>query len=77
RIEKIVDPFLGRLREMIIATRTDALILGELDFRHNFRTAGAFLEKTVWDIAFLRTFRLDRWFFENCHGNYARAAVAA
>jgi hypothetical protein len=31
----------------------------------------------VRDIAFLRTFRLDRWFFENCHGNYARAAVAA
>jgi len=65
------------LREMIIATRTDALILRELDFRHNFGTAGTFLEKTVRDIAFLRTFRLDRWFFENRHGNYARAAVAA
>jgi hypothetical protein len=31
----------------------------------------------VRDVALLAILRLDCWFFENRHGNYARAAVAA
>jgi len=62
---------------MIIAARTDALVLGELDFGDDLRAAGTFLEKTMRDVALLAILRLDCWFLENGHGNYARAAVAA
>src|SRR6202011_2571620 len=76
-IEQIVDPFLGRKREMIIALRANAQILVELDLVHNFVATGALLKKTVRNIALLfAILRLDGWFFENRHG-YARAAVAA
>jgi hypothetical protein len=76
-IEQIFEPLLSRLRKMIIATWTNALVLRELDFRHNFRTPGTFLEKTMRNIPLFLSLRFDCWFFENGHGNYARAAVAA
>jgi hypothetical protein len=62
---------------MIIAARTDALILRKLDFRYDLGAAGTFLEKTMRDVALLAILRLDCWFLENGHGNYARAAVTA
>jgi hypothetical protein len=62
---------------MIIAARTDTLILRELDFRHDLGTARTFLKKTLRDFALLAILLFDCWFFENGHGDYARAAVAA
>ena len=62
---------------MIVAARTDPLVLSEFDFRHNLGTTRTLLEKTVRDVALLAILRFDCWFFKNRHVNYARAAVAA
>ena len=58
---------------MIIAARTDPLILRELDFGHDLRTAGTFLEKAVRNLPLLPAFCLNCRFFENRHGRFMRA----
>ena len=50
-IAKIRDPLLGRLREMIIAARTDALVFDQLDFVHDFAAAGALLPEALRHLA--------------------------
>ena len=67
RVAEIGHPFLGREREMIIATRADALVLGQLDFVHHFAAAGAFLPKSLRHVALLAVVGPERWFFENGH----------
>ena len=69
RIEQIVDPVLGGLREMIIAVRTDALVLGELDFVNDFAASCALLKEPMWNITLFRTLCFYCRFFENGHGN--------
>src|SRR5437899_5917268 len=55
---------------MIIAAWTDSLVLRELDFRNDLRTAGAFLKKAARNfLLLLPAFCLDRRFFENRHCN--------
>ena len=76
-VEKILEPLFRRLRKVIITARADALILRQLDFRHDFRTSRTLLKKTTGNIALPPTFCFDCRFFENGHGTYARAAVAA
>ena len=66
-IAKIRDPLLGRLREMIIAARADAVVFRQLDFVHDFAAAGALLPKALRHLAFLAALGLERWFFENGH----------
>src|ERR1051325_11675376 len=61
---------------MVVAVRTNPLVLGQLKLVHHFVAAGAFLKKPLRDIAFLSALRLESWSFEDCHV-YARAAVAA
>ena len=55
RIEQIVDSFLGREGEMIIAARTNPQIFDELDFVHDFAATRTFLEKPVRNVALLPT----------------------
>jgi hypothetical protein len=76
-IEKMFDPFLGRLREMIFAPGANALVLGELDFVHDLRAARAFAPETLGHFALLLMLRLESRSFKNCHVGQARAAVAA
>src|SRR5437773_2243092 len=52
----------------VIATRTDALILRELEFRNNLPTARTLLKHTTRNLPLLAGLRLDCWFFEDCHG---------
>src|SRR5205085_11368083 len=66
-IQQVPDSFLGRLREMMIAMRTNALVPRELNFVHDFGTAGAFLPKPLRNLAFLPR-GLEGWSFENSHG---------
>ena len=77
RIEQTLDSFAGRLRLMIVAAGTDTLILRQLSFGHDLSAAGAFLKNAARHFTFFSGRRLDCWFLENCHGDYARAAVAA
>ena len=77
RIEQIVDSVLGRNGKVIIAPRTNAQILIQLDFMDHFIAAGAFLKQALRNVAFLARLGFERRFFENGHGNQARAAVAA
>src|SRR6476659_4352747 len=77
RIEQTLDSFAGRLRLMIVAARTNTLILRQLSIGHGLSAAGAFLKKAAWHFTLFAGLRLDCWFLENCHGDYARAAVAA
>ena len=76
-IEQTLDSFAGRLRLMIVATRTNTLILRQLSIGHDLVAAGAFLKNAARHLTLFAGLRLDCWFLENCHGNYARAAVAA
>jgi len=62
---------------VIVAARTDALILRQLDFRHDFRTARALLKKTARNVPLSAASRLNCWLLEDCHEPYARAAIAA
>jgi hypothetical protein len=62
---------------VIVAVGTNAQILRKLDVVHDLAAALALLEKAVRDVAFLATFRFQCRFLKNCHGSYARAAVAA
>ena len=68
RIEQVFDSLLGRLRKMIIAARTDALVLDQLDFVHDLGAARTFLPETLRHLAFLAALRLERGSFENGHG---------
>ena len=77
RIEQTLDSFAGRLRLMIVAARTDTLILRQLNIRHDLSAAGAFLKNAARHFTLFAGLRLDCWFLKDCHGNYARAAVAA
>ena len=77
RIEQTLDSFAGRLRLMIVAARTDTLILRQLSIGHDLSAAGAFLKNAARHFTLFAGLRLDYWFLKNCHGNYARAAVAA
>src|SRR5205814_8434472 len=77
RVEQILNSLPGGLRKVILAARTDALILCKLDFRHDFRTARALLKKTTRNFPLFAGLRLNCWLLENCHETYARAAVAA
>src|SRR5258705_3989562 len=77
RIEQTLDSLDGRLPLMIVAARTDTLILPQLHFRHDLSAAGACLKNPDRHFTLLAGLRLDCWFLKNCHGNYARAAVAA
>ena len=77
RIEQALDSFAGRLRLMIVAARTNTLILRQLSIGHDLSAAGAFLKNAARHFALLAGLRLDYWFLKNCHENYARAAVAA
>src|SRR5438034_7256446 len=76
-IEQTLDSLDGRLPLMIIAARTDTLILPQLHFGHDLSAAGAFLKNAARNLTLFAGRRLDCWFLKNCHGNYARAAVAA
>src|SRR5262249_28922353 len=71
RIEQTLDSLPGRLRMMIIAARTDTLILRELSFRNNLSAAGALLKQTARNFPLFAGLRLNRWFFKNRHGGYA------
>jgi hypothetical protein len=62
---------------MIIAARTDTLILCQLGIGHDLFAARAFLKNAARHFTLFAGLRFDRWFLKNCHGNYARAAVAA
>jgi hypothetical protein len=77
RIQQTLDSLAGRLRLMIVAPRTDTLILSQLNFGHDLSAAGAFLKNAARHFTLFTGLRLDCSFFKNCHGNYARAAVAA
>src|SRR4051812_26454841 len=66
-IQEVFDSFLGSLREMIIATRANALVLGELDLVHDLPAARAFLPESLRDLA-LFPGRLEGGSFENGHG---------
>src|ERR1041385_5285613 len=69
-IQQVVDSFFRGLREVIIAVRTNALVPGELDFVHDVFATGAFLKKSLWDIAaaLLSAAATDGRSFENGHG---------
>src|SRR5437660_7960630 len=77
RIEQILNPLLSRLCEVIVAARTDTLILRQLDFRNSFGTAGALLKDTTRNFPLFAGLSFNCWLLENCHWSYARAAVAA
>ncbi len=77
RIEQIVDPVLGREGKVIFAPRANAQIFIQLDFMDHFVAAGTFLKKPLWNVTFLARLSFERRFFENGHGDQARAAVAA
>jgi hypothetical protein len=62
---------------VVLTPRTNAQVLVELDFVNHFITPRAFLEKALRNVAFFARLSLERRFFENGHGNQARAAVAA
>jgi len=62
---------------MVLTPRTNAQVLVELNFVDHFIASGTFLEKALRNIAFFARLSLERPFFENGHGNQARAAVAA
>jgi hypothetical protein len=62
---------------MIVAAWTDTLILRQLSIGDDLSAAGAFLKNAARHFTLFAGLRLDYWFFKNCHGNYARAAVAA
>ena len=51
RIQEVFDSLLGRLGEVVIATRADPLVLGQLDFVHDFFAARTFLKEALRDIA--------------------------
>src|SRR4051794_38981342 len=76
RIKQVRDSLLRRLRKVIVAAGTNALVLRELDLVHNIGAAGALLPQTLRHLALATAHRLQRWSFENSH-LYARAAVAA
>ena len=76
-IEQTLDSLDGRLPLMIIAARTDTLILPQLHFGHDLSAAGTFLKNAARNLTLFAGGGLDCWFLKNCHGNYARAAVAA
>ena len=76
-IEQALDSFVGRLRLMIIAARTDTLILRQFGIGHDLCATGAFLKNAARHFTLFAGLRLDCWFLKNCHKNYARAAVAA
>ena len=69
RIEQTLDSFARRLRLMIIAARTDTLILRQLSIRHDLSAAGAFLENAARHFTLFAGLRFDCWFLKNCHGN--------
>jgi hypothetical protein len=62
---------------MIIAARTNPLILRQLGIGHDLSATGTFLKNAARHFALFAGLRLDCWFLKNCHVNYARAAVAA
>src|SRR6266704_2710265 len=76
RIAEILDSFFRGLGKMIIASRTNALILRQLDLMHDLGTAGAFLPQALWHLAFFSALSFQSRLLENRH-RYPRAAVAA
>ena len=68
RIEQIFDSLFGRLGKMIIAARTDALVLRQLDFVHDLGAARTFLPETLRHVALLAALRFKGGSFENGHG---------
>ena len=72
-IEQVRDSLFGREGKMIIAPRTDTLILAQLDFVNDLVAAGTFLEQALRNgLAFLPIVCFERGFFENGHGLCAR-----
>ena len=67
-IAQIRDSFLGRLREMIIATRADAIVFRQFDFVHDLAATVALLPEAGRHLALLAALGFERWFFENGHG---------
>ena len=65
--QQVRDPLLRRLREMILATRANALVLRQLDFVHDFAAAGTLLPEALGHLALFALLGLERWFFENRH----------
>jgi len=51
-IDQVVDSFLGRQREMIIALRADFKVLHELEVMDDLATVGASLPKSLWHFPF-------------------------
>ncbi len=51
-IDQVVDSFLGRQGEMIIALRADFEVLHELEVMDDLATVGAFLPKTLGHFPF-------------------------
>src|SRR5215510_7730795 len=68
RIEQTLDSLAGGLPLMIVAARTDALILRELNLGHDLSAAGTLLKKTARNFLLFAGLRLDCWFFKNRHG---------
>jgi hypothetical protein len=53
RIQKHLEPFVGRLRHVMIAARTDPVVLLELQIMDELRTGRALLPKPCRQIALL------------------------
>jgi hypothetical protein len=68
RIQEVFDPLFRRLGEMVIAARTDPLILRKLDFVHDLGAARTFLPEALRHLAFFPALRFERWSFEDGHG---------
>jgi hypothetical protein len=68
RIEQTLDSLTGRLRVMIIAARTDTLILPQLHFGDDLSATRAFLKNAARNLTLFAGLRLDCWFLKNRHG---------
>ena len=58
-IEQTLDPFAGGLRLMIVAARTNTLILRQLSIGHGLSAAGAFLKNAARHFTLLAGVCLD------------------
>src|SRR4029079_439139 len=67
-IEQTLDSFAGRLRLMIVAARTDTLVLRQLSFGHDLSAPWAFLKNAARHFALFAGLGLDCWFLKNRHG---------
>jgi hypothetical protein len=67
-IAEVRDPVAGREGKVIIAARTDAIVLVQLDLVHDFTAARTLLPEALRNIALLAVLGFERWLFKNGHG---------